>query len=517
MRWGVRFFVVVLVLVGLTPASADAAQPELSLGLGQAAFWKGGHVVDAATTDAFSWPLTIAAGGARLRVAIDTPSRQDSFQVDVVDPAGVVASSATNSNQFNAEAFVDKPAAGKWTIRVTPVEATDAPFRMRAKLEDALPAKPAGKVALLPNLKAVPPMEFGFIAPANPLNGLYPPDTVNPPLDVAGIHPISCAPDESAPTELGGAAAHRCLRLTSGPINVGSGAFDMRFDMGGDMSSGKGTPQPTNLTNTVTGPMQQAVHYSDGTVQFRPAGSYSFHTTHGHFHTDQILTYELFKVTNPATGALQAAGGGTKSGFCPADQFVGNWRTFTQRAPGDFGEGDSPTGNCFSPAAGALGLTVGWGDVYRWQRPGQFVEFGDNTDGLYVVRTTVDKSNLVLEENDADNAAYALIDIKGEAIKLMERGQGLSPFDPNKVVFTGLGPASADAIDGDIVSAVAATAAPVVEAARADAPVLPATGGGSSLLVGLLALQLALALRSVARWQRSRGRVTTDSMQSATY
>ena len=47
-------------------------------------------------------------------------------------------------------------------------------------------------------------MELGFIAPANPLNGLWPPDDVNPPLDVAGIHPISCAPDEAAPVEAGG-------------------------------------------------------------------------------------------------------------------------------------------------------------------------------------------------------------------------------------------------------------------------------------------------------------------------
>src|SRR5439155_108389 len=81
-------------------------------------------------------------------------------------------------------------------IRVTPTQVSDVKFRMRAKLEAALPVSPAGKVAMLPNLRAVPPFEFGFVAPANPLNGLYPPDTVNPPLDVAGIHPLSCAPDE---------------------------------------------------------------------------------------------------------------------------------------------------------------------------------------------------------------------------------------------------------------------------------------------------------------------------------
>ena len=48
---------------------------------------------------------------------------------------------------------------------------------------------------MLPDLRTVPPFEFGFVAPANPLNGAYPPDTANPPLDVAGVHPLSCAID----------------------------------------------------------------------------------------------------------------------------------------------------------------------------------------------------------------------------------------------------------------------------------------------------------------------------------
>lgn len=491
MRWGVRFLVVLAAVVGVTPAFADDVG--LSLAVGEARFWKGGHVEDSATADPFIWPMALTGGGYRLRVGIDTPSRQDSFILELLDPSGAVAATETNSNQFNTEAFVDKPVAGTWTVRVTPDRATDAPFRLRAKLEGAPAPKPSGKIALLPNLKAVPPMEFGFIAPANPLNGLYPPDTVNPPLDVAGVHPISCAPDESAPVELGGAAAHKCLRLTSGPINVGSGAFDMRFDMSGDLVAGSGKPQPTNMTNTVTGPMEQAVHYSDGTVQFRPAGMYSFHTTHGHFHTDQILTYELFRVASP--GKLERLGGGTKSGFCPADQLFGEWRNFTQRAAGDFGEGDSPTGNCFSPSEGALGLTVGWGDVYRWQRPGQFVEFGDNGDGRYVVRSTVDKSNLILEENEADNTAYAYLDIRGETIELMERGQGLDPWDAGKVVFRGLGPASADAVDGDLIATAASGGDPAVEAVRTEPATLPATGGVAFPLVGGVMLFAAIALR----------------------
>jgi hypothetical protein len=489
MRRGLGLVVMVVALLGgLAPVShADGA---MSLALGQAVFWVGGHATD---STARTWPLHLAAGAARLRVAIDTPSREDTFDVELLDPSGAVQGATSNSNQFNAEAFVAKPAGGDWTVRVTPSGATDAWFRLRAKLEDTVETKPAGHVAMLPNLKAVPPLEFGFVAPANPANAVYPPDTVNPPLDVAGIHPLSCAADEMAPVELGGGGAHTCLRLTSGPINVGRGPFDMRFDLAGDTLGGTATLDK----NTVRGPAQQAVHYSDGKVELRPAGTYSFHNTHAHFHTDQILTYELFSVADPATGGLTAAGAGTKSGFCPADQLFGEWRRFSQQPNGTFGEGDSAAGgNCFSPSMGVLGLTSGWGDVYRWQRPGQYVEF-DGGDGRYVVRSTVDKGNHIVEENDADNSAYAYIEVKGENVTILERGQGTDPWDPTKLVFKGAGPASVDAITDDpaVLATQVTSSDPAPSSSVEAARTLATTGGVHGWWWGVLALLGVLLLR----------------------
>jgi hypothetical protein len=133
-----------------------------------------------------------------------------------------------------------------------------------------------------------------------------------------------------------------------------------------------------------------------------------------------------------------------KSGFCPADQLFGDWHHFDQEPQGYFGTGDTPTGSCFSPNDGFIGLTRGWGDVYRWQRPGQYVEFGTNTDGYYVVRSTVDKGNNILESDDTDNVSYAYVRISGESVRMIERGQGSSPWDPSKVVFSGMGPASTE-------------------------------------------------------------------------
>lgn len=407
----------------------EAATPEGRLvGLlktGASVFWTGGYVADHVVTTqvptsvacqlthCFTWTVKLASSPTRFRVGLDTPSRESSFTVELLDASGATVGTATNSNRFNIEMFVLKPKAGTYTVRVVPRDAAYARFRLRAKAEGPLPTYKR-KTALLPNLQATPPYEFSFVAPANPLNGLYPPDTVNPPLDVLGYHPLSCAADETAEDH-----AQRCLRLTTGPRNAGAGPMDLAY-----------FPAEHQLGVLDEGPVTQYVHYSDGTVKGRPAGTFLFHKTHAHYHFQDILDYSIYKV-GPGH-ALTKAGKGTKSGFSPADQLFADWFTFSQEQ-GQYVEGAS---TARSVGASTFGLSVGWGDVYRWQRPGQYVEFAGNGDGLYVVRSVVDIKNHVLESNETDNAAYAYVQITGESVRIIERGQGASPWDPRKKVFT---------------------------------------------------------------------------------
>src|SRR5689334_15552951 len=88
---------------------ATAAPGPISLALGRAAFWSGGYV-ESADVDlpgaaacevetCFSYPLHVAAGGWRLRVAIDTPDRANEFELDLIDPSGAQVASASNAAQ----------------------------------------------------------------------------------------------------------------------------------------------------------------------------------------------------------------------------------------------------------------------------------------------------------------------------------------------------------------------------------------------------------------------------------
>ena len=164
---------------------ADTAAPaasDLPMLPGDFRFWDGATVASGdvetpsecgVTGPCYMWPLKIGPGGRELRVALDTPQRTNQFELDVVSPSGQTTS-VVNFNAFDGELYVEKPAAGKWTVRVMPQQVNYSFFRMRAKLEGPPPPASKQKVALLPQLEADPPTEFTFVAPANPANGLYP-------------------------------------------------------------------------------------------------------------------------------------------------------------------------------------------------------------------------------------------------------------------------------------------------------------------------------------------------------
>src|SRR5688500_4367757 len=165
-------------VAGLTLASPAAARQDLvndvptetlPLALGGAQFWKAGTFDGG---ESASFKVAVAEGGKRLRVAYDTPSREDGFTVALLDPSGTSRASRAGSNVFNQEAFYtpangETVAAGEWTVVLTAASsATQAAARLRIKLEKTVPVPGPGADGkprpLLPNFKSVPPYEFGF-------------------------------------------------------------------------------------------------------------------------------------------------------------------------------------------------------------------------------------------------------------------------------------------------------------------------------------------------------------------
>ncbi len=375
------------------------------------------------------WSFEVSRTSAELlRVDWDQPMRQDDFELLLFSPMGDRVS-AISSNSYSGGAVYEFPFEGTWTIEFRPIRTDGTTVRLRAGLTDLGASDFApGSEELLPNLRVTPPFEFGFAAPINPTNSLFlAGDDVNPAIDVAGQRPVSCTADEvqeaSDPTRrMPPTALVRCLRFTAGPHNAGAGHFDLRFPI-----VTRATSDRDRLVE-----MTQVVHHADGSLTERPAGTYEFHVTHGHYHYTDILFYELLAVDAP--GETRVVGLGNKSGFCPADQGYAEWTSLAQAKR--FAIHTQQPGDCLSTNGGngAMGLSAGWGDFYRWQRPGQYVDFTLQPDGDYVVRTTVDVHDHVLETDESDNAAYAWIRVTGDDVEVLERGRGASPWDPAKVV-----------------------------------------------------------------------------------
>lgn len=419
-------------LVAAPAAEADNDPVHVgSLGLDGALFWKGEPIgadpvhslpfapsntaaprcgIEGHPCQRFAFDV-VDPGASTLRIALDTPERNDAFEITVTAPDGTTRV-LTNPNAYSVESFFPTPAVGTWQLSVAPYGAEDAPFRMRAKLE-AVRYQPAPDAQgyLLPNLVVTRTWEFGFAAPVNPLNGPFlAPDDANPPLSAGGVEPVSCSPDETADDRV-----TRCLRYSFSLGNAGAGPFDLRW----------------TADQTSTGhPVFQCLSKSDGTVEAHRAGSGSFHTTHGHWHYDDVVWHRLYSVGEDNT--LQPAGTGKKIGYSPADQGIVRWEEFTQDRTGT----SASAGNCVAGANRRLGLSRGWGDAYRYQRAGNYVDFNVHGDGEYVVHTIVDPGNVLRETDEGDNAFYTHIRVSGNRVEVLESGHGASPWDPAKRVIT---------------------------------------------------------------------------------
>lgn len=376
----------------------------------------------------FVWTVTVADAAASLWVDFDQPYRQDDWTLTVTGPDGATATQASH-NTYSEGVRITTPANGVWTLSLQPIRTNGSQVRMRAGLVD--PTAPS-EGALLPNLRVTPPFEFGFAAPVNPTNSLFlAGDDQNPPASINGTTLNSCALDEvqeaADPTrQQNPKLITRCLRLTTGPHNIGEGHFDLRFPIV-DRALGD---QDRVME------MTQLIHQSDGSTVERDAGSYEYHASHGHYHYLDILFYEAFEVVDASTGELSRVGNGNKSGFCPADQGYGEWTTFDQQAGGALSRIQG-SDSCFAFSGnGAMGLTAGWGDFYRWQRSGQYIDFTGVGDGSYVVRATVDILDNVLETDETDNASYALIEVVGDVVTILERGYGASPYEATRTIVT---------------------------------------------------------------------------------
>lgn len=394
-RWILALILVTAPLPGGSAAVSAPARARLSLDAGEAAFWTGPYVEEAAAgdgcgeTSCWTYEVAVTERAYRLRVGIDHPEVGDSFGVEVRDPSGTsVASFSTGTGLYSSESLHRNPALGVWEIEVQAEEVTQSKFRMRVKLEARPPSLGTKRGPVLPNLQVLPPHEPSFLTPVT--NG----SQGDPPQGVEGAE--SCHPEERVED-----GAVRCLRIAFGIRNTGRGPLQLYYE---------GSPPQEH-------PLFQRVRTVGDGYFDRDAGVARWHESHGHYHHGDAVSVQLFRVVDRDEGVLEAASERHRKGFAHRDELLRDWNHFY------------PTWDRYG-----FGLLAGWSDIYEWDRPGNYVDFGVNGDGYYVIRMWADPVDGILESNERDNDGYSYVRVTGREVEMLEAGRGKHPWDRCKIV-----------------------------------------------------------------------------------
>ena len=393
-----RRLIAALVIVALSiPISTALAssKPLYVLPSGEALFFSGPVVESSSGSSCgeakcFTYEFRVTGQAYRLRIGIDKPEIGDVFVAEATGPDGTHYEANAIASLYSDEVLIEDPARGTWKVTVRAEEVTDSAFRLRAGLEARPPSLGVKRGEVLPNLQILPPHDASFLYPVT--NGTVADMSVG--ADIAGL--VSCHPEEYAED-----GAVRCLRFSYGVRNTGLGSMELF----------------TGAGNHLERELFQRIQLAQGGSVERRAGVARYHKTHAHFHHDAAIGLQLLKVENRSTGKLSPASAKRTKGFAHRNELMREWENFYP----------TPT------AMSGIGLLPGWADIYEWDRPGNYIDFGLNTDGYYVVRMWADPVGGIKESNERDNLGYTYLKVTGSEVKLLEAGRGSDPWDPCKI------------------------------------------------------------------------------------
>lgn len=190
----------------------------------------------------------------------------------------------------------------------------------------------------------------------------------------------------------------KLLRFSNNVRNDGDGPLELR-------------PENDPVTNTTDAYQRVYSHDEDGSWYLDSeikVGTFAFHEAHNHWHFADFAGYYLHEVTSRGwLGPL--IGEGSKVTFCIAD-VVRIDSTLEHSAS----TAAYPVSNCDQNST--TGLSVGWGDTYKYSLADQSIDITGLPDGRYWLVSTADPDNRLLETNDANNSTKLKIEIRRDRV-----------------------------------------------------------------------------------------------------
>jgi hypothetical protein len=312
--------------------------------------------------------------------ASDEPSDLD---LEVIGPNGSTLGFSAGGDEDTESVFVKQPINGRYRVVVAQYASPELTYTGRVEVEQLPPAQPRRE--LLPNLTVRPlrHLVLGLTGEA-PFGGMF----VN-----------GCGADEISERR-----ALRCLRFEQIIANVGKGPMELRYNIGNAAADRR---------------MFQVIYRTDGSKRVRKADTYQPHLTHGHVHYTSFALSRLWR--SDAKGRRVGSTPirqGNKNGFCLIDVENVWFDRKGDAARSYYGDGCNYEAG-LSGQDMTHGISVGWGDVYNWFLPDQYIEVSDVPDGYYLIETIADPRNTIVEGAEGDNSRFMRIRMCGDVAEFV--------------------------------------------------------------------------------------------------
>jgi hypothetical protein len=352
-----------------------------------------------------------------------TFNADEGFDLYVYGPDRRLAAAANGLGANGQSTAVTAPVAGAYTVVVTYTYAYDpnAGFNGEVRLmagSSWAPLAPTCGLTVsgvtgcfeLPRLRAQPAYAL--------TTGGIPPIASSPlgfPVPVALPLPTSCYADETIGLDnlnVTGLSdpTLRCLRFTTDIMNIGAGPLTAEIPAlatgaNGQLQVGY-LPGECQATQLVT--------RADGKVVGRPAGGCEFHLEHAHYHYGDLLAYSLYRA-GPGLTLGPVVASSHKESFCLSDDDYFGFGAATVNGPRrNVGQPDCNLPRELSvpvpgqPGTGTSveeGVTPGWGDVYTWDTPDQYIDVTHVPSGTYDLVEETNPSGQLLVAGPARTCA----------------------------------------------------------------------------------------------------------------
>lgn len=365
-----------------------------------------------------------------------TFNANDGFDLYLYGPDGSMVGQANGIGANGQSLAVPHPVVGTYTIVVSVAYAEDPNSSYEGEVRLMTPpwwSPPAPTCGItvggvngcfeLPTLRSLPPYDLTTAGlppvPSSPLGFPFP-TTVST--------PTSCYADESlgldnpSPATLSHPTL-RCLRFTSDIEDVGAGSLEVRLPWlttAGGSGGGAGSGFVPGQCQA-----QQVVLSSRGQQVTRPAGPCEFHPQHAHFHYKDLVSYSLHGLDSTGGIGVPVATS-QKESFCLADDDYFGFGTSGPNGPRTYvGQPGCNVPTNLAPSGGSEsayvveGITPGWGDVYTWDTPDQYIDITSVPPGTYDLVEETNPNGVLLVAGSAKTCAVTQLQLTADSVKTL--------------------------------------------------------------------------------------------------